>query len=120
MTSVIIHGTSGLVTSQVMHSSKGGVPYETACLNGKILYNNVDLLKSCPFEKTREACLDDLRSRSIFQNIPSDRTDLSKLANAMNICTPGMKTLVSQIQSDIQSTSDDKIRANELTQICNF
>jgi hypothetical protein len=120
MTSVTIHGASGLITSNVIHSSSGGTPFETACLHGKMIYDNANLLQSCPFEKTRERCMDDLRSRLMFQNIPANTTDMARLANAMNICTPGMKSLIDQINLDSSSTTNDKIRANELTQICNF
>ena len=120
MTSVSIHGTSGLITSTAMHSGIGGVPYATACLHGKMVYSDVNLLESCPFAKTQDKCMDDLRSRSIFQNIPEHTKDLSTLANAMNICTPGMKALVQEINVDKQSSSADKIRANELQQICKF
>jgi hypothetical protein len=119
MTSVTIHGTSGLVTSSVIHSGKGGLPTQTACLNGNMMYNGTELMASCPFPKTQEKCMDDLRSRSIFQNIP-ETGDLSFFANALSICTPGMKTLVEEINLDQQSSATDRTRANELTQICKF
>ena len=120
MSTVTIHGTSGLVTSTVTHSGVSGIPIETACLHGKMLYSSVNLLESCPFAKTQEKCMDDLRSRSIFQNIPEHTNNLSTLTNAVNICTPGMKSLVEKINSDRHSSSVDKIRANELQQICKF
>lgn len=121
MTSVTIHGNSGLVTSSVIHSGKGGHQSgQTACLNGKMVYSGAELMASCPFAKTQDKCMDDLRSRSIFQNIPLHSSDLTFLTNALDSCTPGMKTLVDEINADKQSSAADRTRANALTQICKF
>ena len=121
MTSVTIDGTTGLVTSQIIHSSFGGSPYETACLHGKMIYNSANFAESCPFEKTRESCMANLKSQAIFQNISAtDIPNLMKLADTLNACTPAMKSLIHEVHTSPQSTSEEKRRANELNRICNF
>lgn len=115
-----------LIQSKVTNSGSM-YPDQSACLSTKPLFDDADLRQKCQYVKSREHCMDRLRSQGIFKNL-NNQPDLVRgqcgslevLANSLHFCTTGMQDLTSGIITNPSTLSDQQTMAREISQVCKF
>jgi hypothetical protein len=94
---------------------------------GGLLYDDLKLLQSCPYEKSREDCMDRIRSRDIFLALHGQPDivngkcgNLNTLASIIPVCSPGMSRLTQAIIQSPGSSATQTILAQEISSTCHF
>ena len=102
------------------------IPIKSAHMDG-LLYDDSKLLQSCPYAKSREECMDKMRSRDIFLTLNSQSDivsgkcgNLNTLASKIPVCSPGMSRLTQAIIQSPGSSASQITLAQEISSTCNF
>lgn len=97
---------------------------KTACLGGKQLFNDADIRKQCPYPKTQEQCMDNIRSKSILDVLTSNNSgacgSLQVLSDQVGFCSKGMNSVTRSIIQNPSSPEDALTTAKIIRQTCNF